>query len=54
MTLILANIQPKNYQDIAKNYIQQALRKSTAGKTRIFIILIESNGFLCFRIFRHK
>lgn len=30
MTLLLANM-PKQYQDIAKNFIQQALRKSTAG-----------------------
>lgn len=30
MTLILANM-PKQFQDQAKNFIQQALRKSTAG-----------------------
>lgn len=58
MTLILANM-PKQYQDIAKNMIQQALRKSTSGmsacgfefeshKTFFFYFF-----FFC-RIFRHK
>lgn len=36
MTLILANMQ-KQYQDIAKTYIQQQIsRKSTSGKCCIF------------------
>jgi hypothetical protein len=35
MTLLLANM-PKQYQDQAKNFIQQALRKSTSGKLNFF------------------
>ena len=35
MTLILANL-PKQYQDAAKNYIQQTMRPNVSGKYLYF------------------
>lgn len=35
MTLILAGL-PKQYQDAAKNYIQQTIRNNVSGKFRSF------------------